>query len=230
MSSNLFRVTSLSMGLMLGAALLALGGCSQEQYALQSVRHSWASTDRYEFKSTVSRPLNLTLIENFTQEVLWSKELPVGQTLILNLDRQGEHELVTVRGEPATSLNWYVYNTLDADMPIEKGRRELVGTPVRLEVSYRPSPEYPPGYMPSTPVTKKPVVRTEGTPVAPPVGVAPEQMDKLREVEQKQEAQRAGEAEPEASPTQPAEMPEAEAPAPEVRDAEPESTPADLVP
>ena len=124
-----------------GAYLLLAGavltGCSQ---------------DRHVFISTVNLPTTVTLYDPLADQSVWSKDIPVGQKLVLDLDREGEEELFSVSGHPATMLTWELYD-LDSSEPLVEDQMALPGVPIVIKVSYRPSPEYAPGYTPPYPTT-----------------------------------------------------------------------------
>ncbi len=158
---------------------LTVTGC-QDHYRINSVRHSLASTNRYEYASTPNLPTNIKLVDTYSGDVFWQRELPVGQTVIIDLDRKGEIELMKVSGRPATKVSWKIYGP-DLDQPIEKGTKELPGIPVMLKISYRAAPEYPAHYSPATPVAKrKPHGPTVEDVPTEPKAAAPGEVAELR--------------------------------------------------
>lgn len=117
-----------SIGALMAGAVLMLAACS--------------SQDKHIFYSSPDRPTTLMVYDAIADKALWVKEIPVGQTLELDFDRNGEDESHEISGRPATSLQWRLYLDPDGD-PIEDERVELPGSPVLMKVSYRPGPESP---------------------------------------------------------------------------------------
>ncbi len=135
-------------------AFLVPAGC--DSYAFNNERSSWASTDKYEFDSTIYRPVTITLQETYSKSTIWKKEIPPGDALVIDLDRKGENELVSISGNPATSVKWWLYGP-DRGEPIAKGSKTLSGMPVRLVYNIRPAPEYPANYVPPNQATAAPI-------------------------------------------------------------------------
>lgn len=121
-------------------------GCLHH-YALNNARLPMASQDRYEFESTVSRPLTVVLAEIHGDRPIWSMDIPVDHVLVVDLDRYDEIELVSVSGRPAQRMSWYLYGP-DRGLPVDQGTLELPGVPVILKVEPRVAPEYPLEYAP----------------------------------------------------------------------------------
>ncbi len=209
------HTTPFRIGLTLLALTLTLTlvGCG-DAYRTNTVRHSLASTDRYEYASTPNLPTNIKLVDAYSGDVFWEREIPVGQTLIINLDRKGEMELLSVSGRPATKVTWKIYGP-DLNKPLEKGQKELPGIPVMLKVGYRPAPEYPADYSPSKPVAKRKAPGTATVSDVPaPEAAKPGEVAELRKDEL------------EAAPSVP-EAPPVVTPAPQV--VPPSDNPADLI-
>ncbi len=107
------------------------------------------STDTYYYHSTIDKPTTITLYDPMAQESLWTKDIPVGQSLKMDLDRKGEGSLMELikmqKGMPATVMRWKLYKTTGWNNTVDSDTLKLPGTPVRIDVSYRPAPEYPPG-------------------------------------------------------------------------------------
>ncbi len=130
-------------------SLLLQSGCSHDHYAFKSARYSLASTDRYEFQSTPYLPTTVKLKETHSGTVLWHYDIPANNVLLVDLDTQGDVELASVSGRPATKMTWKLYG-VNRGEPTDKGDMTLQGMPVMLEVSHRPGPELPAAYMPPT--------------------------------------------------------------------------------
>lgn len=107
------------------------------------------SRDVHVFNSTVDQPTNVTIYDPMAKQALWTREIPVGQSLRLDFDRAGESGLrefiTTNKSMPATQMKWKMYRTDGWTRPLGSESVKLPGTPVRIDVSYRPSPEYPSG-------------------------------------------------------------------------------------
>jgi len=100
------------------------------------------SKDEHTYYSSPTLPTNVTVFDTLGDKPLWIKEIPVGKTLKIDFDRLNENEWQRVSGKPATQFSWSLYDDTNED-PIASDEVALPGTPVRLKVSYRPSPEYP---------------------------------------------------------------------------------------
>jgi hypothetical protein len=131
MASNTFitRSTARAKALLLIAAAASLGACS--------------STDKHVFVSTHQLPTTVTLVTALNQQnVLWSKEVPVGHELEVDFDRtDDEVEIASVKMLPAKLMKWEV-RKIDESEPVEQAELQLPGDPVMLKVSYR-KPERP---------------------------------------------------------------------------------------
>ncbi len=152
--TSLFATTALGL-----FTALLVTGCSPDHYAFKSSRYSLISDDRYEFESTPYLPATVKLKETHSGTVLWHYDIPVNSVLVVDLDAEGDIEMSSVSGRPATSMTWMLYGSKRGE-PTDKGEMTLQGMPVMLETSYRPGPELPAAYMPPT----------ENTPVETPVG------------------------------------------------------------
>lgn len=104
------------------------------------------SLDQHIYTSTAHRPTTIMVYDELSQQPLWTKEIPVGQTLMLDFDRAGEKEEESISLRPATSLKWTLYVD-DPDEPIDEDEMNLPGTPVSMKVTYRTDPSStPPPY------------------------------------------------------------------------------------
>jgi hypothetical protein len=121
-----FSARSAGRTLGLAALCLALTAC--------------ASFDRHTYYSSVDLPRTVRVVESFTSEPIWEMGVPAHYTLVLDLDRAGEIEIMRVSGKPATSMNW----SLKGPQHNRKGTIPLPGTPVYIEQTFRPAPEFPP--------------------------------------------------------------------------------------
>lgn len=129
--------------LLLGVLMLSfwMGGCAAA-----------ISQDRYVFTSLAHQPKTVSIVESFTDTVVWEYRIPVGHQLIVNLDRQGQDEtgLTKMFLIPATSVSWRLEpaGRWLVMKPLDSGRHDLPGTPVRLHVDVRPVPEFAGDYVP----------------------------------------------------------------------------------
>ena len=94
------------------------------------------SLDQHTYTSTAHRPTTVTIYDELTHQPLWAKDIPVGQTLMLDFDRAGENEKESVSLRPATMLKWKLYVD-DPDIAIDEEEMDLPGTPVSMKVTYR---------------------------------------------------------------------------------------------
>lgn len=99
-----------------------------------------ASFDRHKYYSSVDLPRTVRVVDSFTGEPFWEMDIPVHHTLVLDLDRAGEIESLSVSGKPATRLKWSV----KGPRVNKSGSGPLPGTPVYIEQTFRPAPEFPP--------------------------------------------------------------------------------------
>lgn len=141
-------------------AALGLGACSQ---------------DKHVFKSTIHLPVNVEVYDTASDQVLWRKEVPVGQKLVLDFDRPLEIEPMWANMQPAKLMQWRMYRD-DETLNLEERYKwkeahvvHLPGTPILLRRSYRPAPEYPPGYTPPDMSATQPEPTLEEVPEAAPV-------------------------------------------------------------
>lgn len=147
---------------------LAVAGCGSLP------DHLFYSGDRHVFYSTVQLPTNVAVVEPYSGDVLWSMEVPVEHKLIVNFERSGELEPVSVSTQPSTAMKWKLFGA-----NAESGTVELPGTAVAMRISYRPRPEYPEGKVPESmrqeiaPITPAPAATPENASAAEPVDEAP---------------------------------------------------------
>ena len=94
------------------------------------------SKDVHTFYSSAHLPTNITLVNTLTDEPVWVKEIPVGQTLTLDFDRKGEDESQRVEDKPATKMKWELFGNPDSG-PVDSDTLDLDGQPVMIQVSYR---------------------------------------------------------------------------------------------
>lgn len=107
--------------------LLCLAGCSN---------------DRHVFYSTPDQPTTVVLADSITGRTLWEKEVPVQRKLVLDLDREGDVEIMKVDPrKPATKMRWKLYDMRSNDK-LEDHEQELPGTPIVMRVKLR-APEMP---------------------------------------------------------------------------------------
>lgn len=103
------------------------------------------SRDRHEFYSTPELPTSVALTDPRTREVVWSKDIPVGHRMVVDLDREGESELTGVKANlPATRVKWKLYRTVGPDgrpdkEKIDEGQDEIRAGSLLMRVSYRES-------------------------------------------------------------------------------------------
>lgn len=122
------------------------------------------SQDKHVFRSTPDLPTTVALYDTAADRTIWVKDIPVSYKLVLDFDRKGEVPGLAAPSRPATSMQWELYAP-DRMAAVESEEIELPGNPVAIKVSYRPIPEYPPGYREARPPAKPPVT--------PPPAAAP---------------------------------------------------------
>lgn len=107
------------------------------------------SRDRHEFHSTPELPTSVALTDPRSREVVWSRDIPVGHRLVVDLDREGESELTGVKAHlPATRVKWKLYRTVGADgkpddSKIDEGQDELRAASLLMRVRYREAEKAP---------------------------------------------------------------------------------------
>lgn len=113
------------------------------------------SNDRFVVHSTAPVPKGVAIVDVNTNQTLWSKDIPVGQTLVLDGDNVNDFPTITTADSPATSVDWAVYNTTDVQTsfygrdqywfktPIESGTADLHGSALRIDVTALKQPEVP---------------------------------------------------------------------------------------
>lgn len=102
------------------------------------------SLDRHIYTSTAARPTTVAVHDALTQQQLWVKEIPVGQTLMLDFDRAGEDEKKAVSLQPATALKWKLYVD-NPNATVADDEMDLPGTPISMKVTYRTNSQSTPG-------------------------------------------------------------------------------------
>lgn len=112
------------------------------------------SNDRHVFHSTVGQPTTIHLVDSHSGNVLWTKPIPAQHRLELDMDRKDENETMSVKGKPATRVHWKLYEDGKGEF-IEREIMDLPGTPLFIDVEYRPGPEYPDG-KPPEPIVSHP--------------------------------------------------------------------------
>ena len=81
--------------LLLAAALLLSVGCSQ---------------DRHVFRSTALQPKSVSIVSVQSGNTLWTKDIPVGQQLLLDFSRKGKgNEAISSPNIPADKMTWELW-------------------------------------------------------------------------------------------------------------------------
>ena len=111
-----------------------------------------ASQDKHKLVSTAYEPKNVVVVDGLTGDVLWERQIPVGDTLKIDFeDHQMSPELTSQRRGPSSRMYYEQVNTLSGNL-LEKGTVEMVGQP-RLQWTLRP--------------VERPASRTQPTRVPP---------------------------------------------------------------
>lgn len=137
------------------AGVLGLVGCS-------------ASRNEHSFKSESHLPTTLQITDAMSGNVVWAMDVPVGDRLTVDFNRPHNVEFIKNAHEPPTSMGWKLYHidTAWQTQPYKTGNLDL-SSRVVMKVSYRPSPEYPPGYkVPGVPESEIAGVTQNASPAA----------------------------------------------------------------
>jgi len=102
--------------------------------------------DKHVFESSAMSPKTVSLIDVQNDQTLWRYDIPVGHTLVMDLDRSGDVANMRVGAGYATEMEWWLYETSNGvtwtggykeGRAIKHDVLELDGMPVRLEMSVR---------------------------------------------------------------------------------------------
>lgn len=112
------------------AAMMMLGGCY--------------SSGRAAYKSRPFQPTTVTVVDATTFEAIWTYDIPVGHTLLVQFDPNMRHR------NPKT-MKWSLYKGDDQDLvqdypngfAMSSGKVKLPGGPVKTDVTLRAAPELP---------------------------------------------------------------------------------------
>ena len=126
----------LTMGWM-SVALLG-GGCVHFPYG--------QSLDRHNFVSTPLQPVTLTLLDTYTGQTVWTLDVPVNKTAVIDLDHPAHWTADQTPHTPATKIRWGIFDT-GTTLGMLKEKQYLSGNPVLLKWSIRQGVEEftPPG-------------------------------------------------------------------------------------
>ena len=102
------------------------------------------SQDRHVFRSTKLAPKSVSIVSVETGNTLWTKEVPIGQQMLIDFNRDGDGaESWSSSDVPADELVWETW-TLDArarwgskmkgGKKLDKGKVELTGEVVAIKV------------------------------------------------------------------------------------------------
>ena len=111
------------------AAVLLATGCSQ---------------DRHVYRSTALAPKAVSIVSIETGNTLWTKDVPVGQQLMLDFDRNGKGgEEYSSPNIPATGMKWELWSgdaiarygtKKEGGKVMDKGTVDLPGQAVMIDV------------------------------------------------------------------------------------------------
>ena len=134
------------------------------------------SADRQIIQSTINRPASVAIVDATTLETLWTMDVPVAHSLMLDFNNRSDIPGVSVADSPATSVIWRLYKTREVQTSFIGGNQyhirgvsvdheqiELPGTPIRTVVSYREKAKEPPP--PATAIEPLPAPRAPEAPV-----------------------------------------------------------------
>ena len=69
------------------------------------------SADRQIIQSTINRPASVAIVDATTLETLWTMDVPVAHSLMLDFNNRSDIPGVSVADSPATSVIWRLYKT-----------------------------------------------------------------------------------------------------------------------
>lgn len=118
-----------------------------------------STSDKHVFVSTAHQPTTLALLDTYQNQSVWEMDIPVNHRLVLDFGNNPQGQPADGSGAPSW-VNWKLYR-IDGQ-PADTGRAhkgvlvdsdrvDLTGMKVRMQVSYRPSPELP-GSLEAAPV------------------------------------------------------------------------------
>ena len=120
-------------------AVLALGVAGASLIGCSSDTHTYRST------YVVPKTVGIAYVE--TGETIWAMDVPAGQNLTLEFDRDGQVDGFRTPAVPATEMEWYT-TPLSAKLgfdgapskgkSLDSGVVELTGRPVKINVLLRP--------------------------------------------------------------------------------------------
>ncbi len=104
------------------------------------------ANDRKTYISTMDSPKTIRVVGNLSGDIYFEKQIPVGHSLMLDLDRAHELEIFgTSSAYPATSLTWAMYDDTGLGRCVDKGFIKLDGVLVTRQMEVR-DPEFPAGF------------------------------------------------------------------------------------
>jgi len=99
------------------------------------------SDDQFTYVSTAFLPVNITLVDTRTSESFWSVEVPVGEKLVIQFFKDRAKQ---ASANTPDLLRWEMYDAKRNISPLRNAMAVPPADLVRIDVSYREGPEYPP--------------------------------------------------------------------------------------
>ncbi|MEX2672971.1 MAG: hypothetical protein WD294_12775 [Phycisphaeraceae bacterium] len=110
-------------------AAAGLQGCVKAPYGM--------SLDRHNISSTTQHPKRLTLVDSTNGETVWSMDIPVGETLVVDFEQPTTWTQSEYTGaEPADAMRWNLFETSSRFGSLDE-RVKLSGNPVYMRVEMR---------------------------------------------------------------------------------------------
>jgi len=104
------------------------------------------SQDQHSFPSTMMEPKTVEIVDVPRDEVIWAMDIPVGQKLIIDLDRGDRAEVFRSSDRPAETMFWQLFDLPrrgHTKGPLREQLVQLEGRPIRIEWYIREPGEQP---------------------------------------------------------------------------------------
>ncbi|MDH3583204.1 MAG: hypothetical protein OER86_03215, partial [Phycisphaerae bacterium] len=124
--------------------VLALGGCTGSFPYTKSM-------DRHIFDSSTHMPKRVELKDTVTGQIVWSLNVPAGQSVVIDLDHDAKWTAGLHGAKPADQIRWQVVTAEPAYDDELANTQELNGNPVILQVKIIDLAEAPPSSAASGP-------------------------------------------------------------------------------
>lgn len=115
------------------------------------------SQDRFTYKSTELLPVSLSVVDTRSDEVIWSRDIPVRHKMVVDFDGAVDILGVYTDKRPAKKMTWKLLD-IDTDQKIETGIVDLDSTIPMLKVDYRQAPEFAGDLLQPRPAPAEPLI------------------------------------------------------------------------